>query len=107
MAVSEVDVDELAAALQSGASLIDVREIDEYKSGHVPGAVVVPLASVAHALDRFATGQTNYVICRSGARSHRACEFLLDQGIDAVNVAGGLLAWVNSGRDTVAGDQPA
>ena len=107
MAVSEVTVDELESALQTGAPLIDVREIDEYQAGHVPNAVLVPLASVPSALDVFPTDQRAYVICRSGARSHRACEFLVDQGIDAVNVVGGTLAWITSGRETVAGDLPA
>jgi rhodanese-related sulfurtransferase len=107
MAVSEVTVDELESALQSGAPLIDVREIDEYQAGHVPGAVLVPLATVPSALDRFPIDQTAYVICRSGARSHRACEFLVAQGLDAVNVVGGTLAWISSGRETVDGDQPA
>jgi rhodanese-related sulfurtransferase len=107
MIVSEVTVDELESALQSGASLIDVREVDEYQAGHVPGAVLVPLATVPSALDRFPTDQRAYVICRSGARSLRACEFLVAQGRDAVNVAGGTLAWISSGRATVDGDQPA
>ena len=107
MAVSEVTVDELESALQSGAPLIDVRETAEYQAGHVPGAVLVPLASVPSTLDAFPIHQRAYVICRSGARSYRACEFLVDQGLDAVNVAGGTLAWVTSGRETVAGDQPA
>ena len=57
MAVSEVTVDELESALQSGAPLIDVREIDEYQAGHVPGAVLVPLASVPSALDQFPARQ--------------------------------------------------
>lgn len=107
MAVSEVTVDELEAALQSGAPLIDVREIHEYQAGHVAGALLVPLATVPSALGRFSSDRRSYVICRSGARSHRACEFLVDQGLDAVNVAGGMLAWISSGRDVVDGDQPA
>ena len=107
MAVSEVTVDELESALQSGAPLIDVREIDEYLAGHVPGAVLVPLASVPSTLDVFPADQRAYVICRSGARSRRACEYLAAQGLDAVNVAGGTLAWISSGRETVDGDQPA
>jgi rhodanese-related sulfurtransferase len=107
MTVSEVTVEELASALQSGAPLIDVREPDEYEAGHVPGAVLVPLAEVPSTLDAFPADKRAYVICRSGARSHRACEFLIDQGLDVVNVAGGTMAWINSGRDTVEGDQPA
>lgn len=105
--IPEVSVDELETALQSGARLIDVREIGEYESGHVPGAVLVPLATVPEALDRFAADALTYVICRSGARSYRACEFLAEVGLDVANVGGGTLAWINSGRDVVAGDQPA
>jgi rhodanese-related sulfurtransferase len=107
MAVLEVTVDELDSVLKSGVPLIDVRELHEYLAGHVPGAVLVPLASVPEELDRFPPDKRAYVICRSGARSHRACEYLVDQGLDAVNVVGGTLAWVNSGRETVVGDQPA
>ena len=106
MSVSEVTIDELESALHTGARLVDVREPDEYESAHVPGAVLVPLASVPSALDQFAAEATTYVICRSGARSYRACEFLVDQGLDAVNVEGGTMAWIISGRGTVAGDQP-
>ena len=107
MAISEVTVEELESALQSGARLVDVREPDEYEAGHVPGAVLVPLATVPEALDRFAADATTYVICKTGGRSFRACEFLDDQGLAVVNVAGGTLAWITSGRDTAVGDQPA
>jgi rhodanese-related sulfurtransferase len=107
MTISEASVDELEAALQSGAPLVDVREPDEYEAGHVPGAVLVPLATVPDSLDRFATDGPNYVICKSGARSYRACEFLSDQGLEVINIEGGTMAWIISGRGTVTGDQPA
>ena len=107
MSVSEVTIEELESALHSGALLVDVREPDEYEAGHVPGAILVPLATVPSAIDQFAADATTYVICKSGARSYRACEFLVDQGLDAVNVEGGTMAWIISGRGTVAGDQPA
>jgi rhodanese-related sulfurtransferase len=105
--IPEVSVDELESALQSGGRLVDVREINEYEAGHVPGAVLVPLATVPDAVDSFASDALTYVICRSGARSHRACEFLAELGLDVANVGGGTLAWINSGRDIVAGDRPA
>jgi rhodanese-related sulfurtransferase len=107
MSVAEVTIEELESALQSGARLVDVREPDEYEAGHVPGAVLVPLATVPDALDQFPAGGPTYVICKTGGRSFRACEFLVDQGLDAINVEGGTMAWVISGRSTVAGDQPA
>jgi rhodanese-related sulfurtransferase len=55
----------------------------------------------------FPTDTTVYLICRSGQRSMRAAEFLQPFGVDPVNVAGGMLAWVQSGRPVVAGPDPA
>jgi rhodanese-related sulfurtransferase len=107
MPVAEIDVEQLADRLATGARLIDVREPDEYVDGHVPGAVLVPLATVPDHLDAFAGDGPVYVICRTGGRSMRAAEFVAQQGIDAVNVAGGTMAWIASGRDTVGGDQPS
>ncbi len=107
MSVSEVTIEELESALQSGARLIDVREPDEYEAGHVPGAILVPLGTVPDSLAQFSSDATTYVICKSGARSYRACEFVIDHGLDAANVEGGTMAWIISGRGTVAGDQPA
>ena len=50
-------------------------------------------------LDVFASDAPTYVICKTGARSYRACEFLEDQGLEAINVEGGTMAWIISGRD--------
>jgi rhodanese-related sulfurtransferase len=107
VAISEASVDELEAALQSGARLVDVREPDEYEAGHVPGAVLVPLATVPDSLGQFSTDGPTYVICKSGARSYRACEFLADQGLEGINIEGGTMAWIISGRSTASGGQPA
>lgn len=107
MSVHEVNVAELEAVLQAGARLVDVRETDEYTAGHVPGAVHVALGTVPDRLDAFSGAEPVYVVCRSGARSMRACEFLAQQGITAVNVAGGTLDWVAGGRAVVTGVEPA
>lgn len=106
MAIREVDVEALQAAMEQGSLVVDVRQPDEYEAGHVPGAVLVPLGEVPDNVQAFRTdppGGTVYVICRSGARSMRACEFLAQHDIDAVNVAGGTLAWVAGGREVVTG----
>ena len=102
-AISEVDVDELASLLEQGARLIDVREPNEYEQARVPGAELVPLATVPDHLDRFSSDGPTYVICRSGARSMRACEFASEHGREAVNVAGGTLAWIETGRPVDSG----
>ncbi len=104
--IPEIDVDELAGLVGGGVRLIDVREPDEYTSGHVAGAVSIPLGTVPDRIDDFRSDATTYVICRSGARSGRAVEFVAAHGVDAVNIAGGTLAWIESGREVVAGDSP-
>ncbi|MCU1365379.1 MAG: hypothetical protein JWN39_1018 [Ilumatobacteraceae bacterium] len=110
MAISEISIDELAAQLESidgtSARLIDVREVDEYRSGHVPGAKLVVLGTVPDNVDAFRGDGPTYVICKSGGRSMRACELLSDQGLDVINIAGGTMAWTMSGRDVVEGDSP-
>ncbi|MEY4223461.1 MAG: hypothetical protein RIS33_395 [Actinomycetota bacterium] len=103
--IKEIDVDELAS--KGSVPLIDVRESDEYEAGHVPGAVLVPLGSVPAADLSAYRGSTLYVICKSGGRSMRACEFLADGGFDVVNIAGGTMAWISSGRSVVEGQSPS
>jgi rhodanese-related sulfurtransferase len=107
MSIQEISVDELDAAVAAGARIIDVRETDEYVSGHVPGAVHIALGTVPDHTDAFQGDGPTYVVCKSGGRSMRACEFLADQGIEAINVAGGTMAWQLSGRPVVEGGQPA
>ena len=107
MSVREIGVDELEAVLSSGARLIDVREVDEYEAAHVAGAVLVPLGTVPDHIDAFAGDGPAYIICKSGGRSMRAAEFLEGHGLDVVNIAGGTMAWISSGRAVVAGDQPS
>ncbi len=101
MAVSEITVRELEA-LGTGVRLIDVRERAEWEAGHVPYAVHVPLGTLAEQLDLF-DGAPTYVICRSGGRSAHACQFAAANGYDAVNVTGGMLAWLGAGFDAIAG----
>jgi rhodanese-related sulfurtransferase len=100
--------------LPQGLLVLDVREDDEWGAGHVEGSVHVPLMELEQRYAELATlaaqtgaGQT-LVVCRSGNRSAYAAAFLLEQGRDAVNLEGGLMAWQAAGRALVAdGDHPA
>jgi len=104
--VPEVDVDDLDQAKAKGSPVIDVRQPDEYDAGHVPGARLIPLAEVGVRVQEVPAEGPVYVICLSGGRSARATEFLRRQGIDAVSVAGGTKAWIDSGRPISHGSQP-
>lgn len=101
--IPEIDVAELVAAREAGVVLIDVREPEEYSSAHVPGAVLIPLGQVTDRVSEVPTEGTVYIICASGGRSARAAGYLRQQGIDAVNVAGGTLAWIDAGHPTDSG----
>lgn len=84
-----------------GVILLDVREDDEWDSGHAPQARHMPLNSLdASQL----AGHTVLAICRSGARSAKAVEFLTRAGIEAHNVAGGMMAWHEAGLAVVTDD---
>lgn len=90
--------------------LFDVREIDEYQSGHIPGAVNVPLSVLEEQFSQIPTDGKIYMVCRSGARSGRACDFLSQLPSYAqalfVNVGGGTAGWIAEGREVVTGDNP-
>jgi len=104
--VPEITVAELASRLPA-AVLVDVRQPEEYVEAHVPTARLIPLQELPDRVGELPAGERIYVICHSGGRSLRASEFLVAGGIDAVNVGGGTLAWIESGQDVVVGDQPA
>jgi len=103
LSVPEISVDELATARAAGAVVFDVREPDEYAEVRVPGVVHIPMAEVPEQVEAFEGHTPAYVICASGGRSARVVQFLMGQGIDAVNVAGGTHAWVAAGLPTASG----
>ncbi len=89
-----------------GALLLDVREADEYASGHAPGSVLIPLGQLDKRLKEIEGFQNKPVvlICRSGRRSAAAAEILRKAGFtDARNVDGGMMAWEKAGLPTVQG----
>jgi len=102
--VPEIDVATLAQRRE--VPLIDVREAHEYEEAHVPGALLLPMSEIADRVDELPAGGEVFLICRTGARSMRVAEHLRAQGIEAVNVAGGTMAWVEAGHPTATGLEP-
>lgn len=99
----EVDLAALETALADGATVVDVRERDEYAQVRVPGVTNIPLSEFVARVDEIpATGRV-YVICAVGGRSLQAADYLSGRGIDAVSVAGGTDGWARSGRRVESG----
>ena len=94
----EVDVTDAKRRQDGGALLIDVREKDEWQSGHARGAQHIPLGSLSHQLSQLPRDRDVLLICRSGNRSGSAHGLLARQGFTrAFNVSGGMLAWTRAG----------
>ena len=108
MAINEISANELTSFVENGSLVVDVREPDEYESGHIPGAILVPLSTVLSNTSEFQSDETVYVVCRSGGRSMQACEMLHEVGIsNVVNVAGGTMGWISLGNEIVTGEHPS
>lgn len=102
----EVDLSLFATAHANGAVVIDVREQDEYVSGHVPGARLMSLARLPLHLGELPRDRPVYLICRSGNRSLAAAAVLGRAGVDAVSVAGGTSGWQRAGKPVTLGSRP-
>lgn len=81
----------VAEAEDAGAIVLDVREPYEYKQGHVPGAVNIPLGQVDDAVNLIPDKDAIlYVYCAAGVRSARACRRLTSLGYAKVTNIGGI-----------------
>ena len=99
--IPEVDVHAARALAADGAVLLDVREHHEWDEVHIDSARHVPLGELT--LPDVPTGPV-VLVCRSGNRSGQATRALIEAGrTDVVNMAGGMLAWVEQGLPVVAG----
>jgi rhodanese-related sulfurtransferase len=74
-------------------NLIDVREVDEVDTGKIPEAIHIPLGLLEFRMHELDKSKEYVMVCRSGARSGRACQFLESHGFKVTNMTGGMLAW--------------
>ena len=99
--MDSISVIELKSLLDGSADdlvLLDVRNPAEAEVAVIPGAVLIPLATIksGEAIERIrglAESKRLYVHCKLGGRSAQAVELLAQQGITATNVDGGIDAW--------------
>jgi rhodanese-related sulfurtransferase len=96
--LDEIAVSELARlAADGGAAVIDVREPEEWATGHVPGALLISLGRLRDELDRVPRSRRAIVICEAGVRSCTAASLLLAQRADVAHVPAGTSGYRRAG----------
>ncbi|MBU7594977.1 rhodanese-like domain-containing protein [Metabacillus halosaccharovorans] len=74
-------------------NIIDVREVEEVEAGKIPGAIHIPLGLLEFRMNELDKSKEYILVCRSGGRSGRACQFLDSYGFNVINMTGGMLDW--------------
>ena len=106
--IKEIDASTLEQWLADGeAVLIDVREPDEFQSGHIQGAVSIPLSSFPQTYkhENYPADKKVVFQCKAGGRSMKACQVVCDVAAskdNVYNLVGGIGSWMASGRQVVA-----
>ncbi|NOK86175.1 MAG: rhodanese-like domain-containing protein [Chloroflexi bacterium AL-W] len=91
-AVSPAD----AKALLEGENppfVLDVRQPEEFKTGHIKGAKLIPLNDLSGRMNELPKDRKILCVCRSGARSSIAIRQLTQAGFHVVNMQGGMMGW--------------
>ena len=88
----QVHVDKIRGLLEEGATIIDVREWDEWDVAHIKGVKFIPLSELRKRLDEIPKDKPVYLHCRSGQRSYNAVLALQNLGYtDVYNISGGFI----------------
>lgn len=85
--------------------LLDVRQPDEYRQGHIPGAKLIPLSELPKRARELPKDREIVCICRSGNRSASAAKHLASAGYSAVNMSGGMIAWSRNSLPVKTGNK--
>lgn len=101
MDVPTVSVDEVTDPTTDGWVVLDVREPWEWASGHIEGAVHIPLMDLPARVGELDPQAPTLVVCHVGARSAQATAWLRQLGHDVANLAGGMDAWEAARRPMV------
>ena len=99
--LADLRPDQLEAQLTPPSVIIDVRTPREYASGHIPGAISVPLGQEQTLESRWPVETAVVLICKTGHRSQAAAATLLQLGYRQVShLKGGMDAWRRAGGPT-------
>ncbi|MBG6224563.1 rhodanese-related sulfurtransferase [Arthrobacter sp. CAN_A2] len=93
-----ISVAEAKELLSSGATLVDVRSVQEWRSGRAPKPKHVPLDRLQASTAGIPQGRPVIAMCQSGVRSASAAQLLAAKGYEAFSLRGGMTAWRQAGE---------
>ena len=96
-ALSAVEAQERIKNEGKNLFLLDVRQPEEYKQGHIAGSKLIPLGELSNRLKEIPQDKEILCICRSGSRSSMAASQLAQAGYKVINLSGGIMAWSAAG----------
>ncbi len=90
---------ELSEKLKNGNRpvVIDVRQPEEYRQGHIAGSKLIPLGELQKRINELPKDKEIVCVCASGSRSRSATRFLIKAGFTAVDMKGGMFMWQHAG----------
>ncbi len=106
--VDSTEGQSIIAADPGGTVVIDVRRDDEWVTGHVTGAIHIPVDDLTDRISEIPTDKKLLFICAAGVRSGLACEMAVAMGYEAanlINIEDGTPAWIAAGNPTSYGDE--
>lgn len=103
----ELDAQAVSARLAEDQPplILDVREPQEYRRGHIAGARPIPLGALAQRMGALPRDREIVCVCQSGNRSRAAVNQLAAAGYQALNLRGGMLAWAGANLPVKTGDR--
>jgi hydroxyacylglutathione hydrolase len=98
VASGEVVPADVAARVSAGAIVVDVRSAAEWRTGHVPGSLHIPLGRLMTQMNDKPRDQSVVLLCETGSRSAIGASLLAAAGFtDVTNLTGGIVAWRREG----------
>ena len=102
--IQEIDVKTLNEKISNKENfiLLDVRTDSEYFLSNIEGAIHIPMNDIPNKLNTIDKSKEIIVQCKSGKRSAKVCQFLLNNNYENVrNLKGGIIAWANEIDPTI------
>lgn len=100
----DVTVEEAKSLVESNVSLIivDVRTREEYDSGHIEGAILIPVSELESRINELSKEEELLIYCRTGNRSSNSVNILKANGYTKIfHMNDGIIAWIQAGYPTV------